>query len=417
MSGVDAAAGVSAVRRREEDLRAWLIDQALGRTTPQDVAGGFAERLNDAGLPIDRLHLAYSMLHPLFEGEGATWTREGGLEAESYHFREGGRDPGWYASPLRHMIATRTPTLAATLAEPDIRARFPVLQELYDASYRAYSAHIQAFDSFTGYAADRDEETKASGCVFTFASKSIEAFDDAALTLFERIKPYFAVAVKSAMQFRIAESLAQCYIGAEAGRRVLDGSAHIGDGVYTPAVVLFADLRGSTVLAETLPRDAYLAYLNAFFAEIGAAIAAEGGEILAFLGDGALAVFSLDAFGPAEARRRAVRAVSDAFARIEALNAAAESDPPMRFSVGLHAGEVAYGNIGVPDRLSWSVIGPVVNETARLQELAKALGHPVLASAEFASGVEELEGGRRWRSLGAQRLRGVSREIEALALT
>ncbi len=81
------------------------------------------------------------------------------------------------------------------------------------------------------------------------------------------------------------------------------------------------------------------------------------------------------------------------------------------FGIGLHLGEVTYGNIGVPERLEFSVIGPAANEAARIEGLCKELGQPLLTSAELARVLPE-----NWVSLGHHPLRGVGVEREIFTL-
>ena len=83
---------------------------------------------------------------------------------------------------------------------------------------------------------------------------------------------------------------------------------------------------------------------------------------------------------------------------------------PIRFGVGLNIGKVMFGNIGVPERLSFSVIGPTVNEVSRIESMTKALDHPALATPTVASQKPDI-----WRSVGEHRLVGVSQPIELFA--
>ena len=73
------------------------------------------------------------------------------------------------------------------------------------------------------------------------------------------------------------------------------------------------------------------------------------------------------------------------------------------FGLGLHVGEVLFGNIGVPERVEFSVIGPTVNEVARIEEMTKLIGQRVLLSEEFASHVD-----KALIDLGEHEFRGVS---------
>jgi len=83
--------------------------------------------------------------------------------------------------------------------------------------------------------------------------------------------------------------------------------------------------------------------------------------------------------------------------------------------LALHLGEVLYGNVGAVDRLDFTVIGPAVNEVARIETLCEPLGRKVLISAELALVVGDR---RRLEPLGYHTLRGVRdpREIYGLDL-
>ena len=92
----------------------------------------------------------------------------------------------------------------------------------------------------------------------------------------------------------------------------------------------------------------------------------------------------------------------------------AAGNPALSLDIALHAGEVTYGNIGTADRLDFTVIGPAVNEAARLEGLCKELGKPILISESFvqaAQGVREL-----FLSVGRHPLRGVREAQEVFTI-
>jgi len=87
-----------------------------------------------------------------------------------------------------------------------------------------------------------------------------------------------------------------------------------------------------------------------------------------------------------------------------------EGRPEIRFGIALHLGEVYYGNIGAPERLDFTVIGPAVNHTSRIEKLGSELGRIVVTSANFAeSAPEPLE------RLGAHNPRGITGAPEIFA--
>ena len=61
---------------------------------------------------------------------------------------------------------------------------------------------------------------------------------------------------------------------------------------------------------------------------------------------------------------------------------------PLNYGIGVHVGDVMYGNIGSRTRLDFTVIGPAVNMASRLETLTKQLGRPVLLSRAFADFVK-----------------------------
>jgi adenylate cyclase len=78
---------------------------------------------------------------------------------------------------------------------------------------------------------------------------------------------------------------------------------------------------------------------------------------------------------------------------------------PIRYGIGLHLGEVTYGNIGVPSRLEFTVIGSAANAAARVESMCKTLGRNVVISAAFADAYRgELE------ALGKFKLKDVEGE-------
>jgi adenylate cyclase len=103
---------------------------------------------------------------------------------------------------------------------------------------------------------------------------------------------------------------------------------------------------------------------------------------------------------------------------LDALNAAraGAGKPVAAVDLALHLGEVLYGNVGAADRIDFTIIGPAVNEVARIETLCETLGRKVLVSAALAAASEGC--GARLEPLGHHVLRGVreAREIFALAL-
>jgi Fe-Mn family superoxide dismutase len=142
-----------------------------------------------------------------------------------------------------------------------------------------------------------------------------------------------------------------------------------------------------TAFAEQASSELVMATLNRYFDSVGAAIAKEGGEILKFMGDGILATFAQP---DANVCEQALRAARTAVRDVAALaTGSGEAAGNLDLGIALHKGEVLYGNVGTPERLDFTMIGPAVNEAARMEKLTKSLGCAILASDSFQAALGE----------------------------
>lgn len=154
-------------------------------------------------------------------------------------------------------------------------------------------------------------------------------------------------------------------------------------GVEREIVVMFADLRAFTNLAQgRLPYDTVFV-LNRYFAAMGATIEAAGGRVDKFLGDGIMAWFGLETEpeGAAAAAIRAARAMGEALDRLNR-DLAVELEEPLRMGIGLHLGPAIVGEMGYGAATSLTAIGDAVNVASRLEATSKELAAEVVVSAE-----------------------------------
>jgi adenylate cyclase len=152
-----------------------------------------------------------------------------------------------------------------------------------------------------------------------------------------------------------------------------------------------------------------MALLNQYLECMASAVLDHGGEVLRFIGDAALGIFPISPGAPVDQTcRTAVSAAKDAIQRMETLNAtrAEVGDQAVEFGVGLHLGNVLYGNIGSQARLEFTVTGAAANEAARIEGLCKSLRERLLISEAVA---QHLPSGTT--DLGLHPLRGVGSEL------
>jgi adenylate cyclase len=220
-----------------------------------------------------------------------------------------------------------------------------------------------------------------------FFSERGEGFEVAELLRLSEV----CLALTAPLQLVIARgvtlALLQAYLGRRCAECLIKGSVRRGSGELIEAVVWSSDLRDFTTLSQTLPWEQVIGALNDCCARLVGAIHPFGGEVLKFIGDGLLAVFPIIPRGAQSACEAAVSAVRAARQGMALLDQERVRTglPPLPFGVGLHLGTVMYGNIGAPDRLDFTAIGPAVNLASRIEGLCRSVDCPVLISEEVAA--------------------------------
>jgi adenylate cyclase len=160
------------------------------------------------------------------------------------------------------------------------------------------------------------------------------------------------------------------------------GDLRLG-GVRLVSTALFADLRGFTGFAERTPPDDVIAVLNRYFGEMSDAVLDNGGTLVAFLGDGLIAVFG----APIECDDHADRAVAAAREMLEVrlprFNRWLREHGyggRFRMGIGMSSGPLMSGNVGSERRLEYTAIGDTVNTASRLEAMTKTTGRSILVA-------------------------------------
>lgn len=396
-------------------IYAWLIQSALAGITAEDLFNGFCERLAATGFPLARAFVGISTLHPLFRAHSHSWKRGSVVTSDTFLHSDAPAN-GWQDSPFRHMLENQISVMRRHLAGPDAVLDFGVLEEFRDEGYSDWLA--LAFGFGFGLTSDTGVEV---GMVSSWAVDRPEGMTDEEVEALTRLVSTMALAVKGASSIQVARNVLDTYIGTDAADRVLNGEIQRGSVVPIRAVLLYADLRNFTGMTDSGVGTDLVAWLDDYLDCMGSPVQAHGGQVLKFLGDGMLATFALEEDGEgADARvvcSRALGAATEAFERVRILNVnrAEAGLPCLDLDIALHLGEVYYGNVGTASRLDFTVIGPAVNEAARIEALCKDLDHNLLVSAEFARAASAC--GARLVSLGHQSLRGVREPKEIFTLS
>ena len=162
------------------------------------------------------------------------------------------------------------------------------------------------------------------------------------------------------------------YVDPGLAQRLLDSGSSMFEGEDVEVTVLFADVRDFTAYAEGVePRDA-VGHLNRLFDVIVPVLHEHGGHANHYLGDGLLAVFG----APQPLERHADAAVAAATEVQRRIRA--EFGTGLRLGIGINTGPVIAGTVGGGGRHEFTVIGDTVNVAARVEQLTKDTGDPIL---------------------------------------
>jgi adenylate cyclase len=173
-----------------------------------------------------------------------------------------------------------------------------------------------------------------------------------------------------------------------------DDEPHLA-GVELDATVLFCDLRGFSGFAEQQAASVVIALLNRYLEEMADAVLGHGGTVVAYMGDGMMAVFGAPVGQPDHARRALEAAQEMIGVRLEQVNAwLAERGLEKRLAlgVGLNSGPVMSGTVGSTRRLEYTAVGDTTNVASRLQALTAELGTPLLMAHSTRERLGELAG-------------------------
>lgn len=388
-----------------DDIEDWLIGQALGSPDMAKMFAEMCERLRQCHVPIDRAMLVWSVLHPLIEAELAFWENGNAVLHERFEHSEK-EDEDWLQSPVRAVLVNREPMLRRRLANANAPIEFPLLRTLANEGYTDYLVIPTEFEipAIKG-------DYPSTGIIVSWATKETDGFSDEALVAIRYIQKRLALAARATLESQITRTVAETYLGSIAGTKVLNGQIRHGDGENIDAVVYFADMRNSTAIAEDLGPDAYLPWLNSYFEATAGSVLEHGGEVLDFIGDAVLGVFPTENQSFDSAVRKAIGAADETRRRLKEFNLNSTAKHSLKSGVALSVGSVMFGNIGVPSRMTFSVVGQTVHAAARIESLTKIVGSDVLMTEQVAS-----IAGPRARHAGEFELDGFTKRQPLFAL-
>jgi adenylate cyclase len=382
----------------DDEVLHWLTNDTRDERFIDNIFAELCIRLQRAGIPVKRATLHVLIYHPQWLGARIMWA-DGMRGAELARVDYDVTERSEYIDSPAHEIRDGATEVRENLErDPSLGRKHALYDEM-----RA--------KGLTEYVAWPLYHTLGKRHVVTFATDRPGGFDDAHIAALRRLLPVLALVSEIRIKNRLARTLLETYVGSHASELVLAGATRRGSGTTVSAAIMICDLRDFTRISDNWPRDDVIDLLNGYFDAMSEPIARHGGEILKFIGDGLLAIFPLS---KPSACTNLLHAVAEARQAMVALNKknGETGRAPLNYGVGVHVGDVMYGNIGSRTRLDFTVIGPAVNMASRLETLTKQLGRTVLLSRAFADFVAsdfDLE------RLGEHPIRGFSDPIELFA--
>jgi len=395
---MDAPTIDAAAAHRDNDIVQWLTSGTRDERFIDNIFAELCIRLQQAGIPVKRASLHLLIHHPQWLGARIMWSdgmREAEIARVDYDVRERSE---YIGSPANEIHEGATEVRENLERDPSTGRQHAVFDEM-----RA--------KGLTDYVAWPVHHTLGKKHLVTFATDQSGGFDEAHIATLSGLLPVLALVSEIRMKNRLARTLLETYVGSHASELILAGATRRGSGTTVRAAIMICDLRDFTAISDNWPRDDVIDLLNGYFDAMSEPIARHGGEILKFIGDGLLAIFPLS---EPRACANLLHAVTEARQAMTALNEknGETGRAPLNYGIGVHVGDVMYGNIGSRARLDFTVIGPAVNMASRLEALTKQLGKPVLLSRAFA---DSIEGDFALEPVGEYPVRGFSDPIELFA--
>jgi adenylate cyclase len=345
----------------------WAVREGLRGASAYDLFDGYCQRLVIHGVPLWRAFAGMETLHPQWGGYGYTWRRDLNAIQPQQYARSDLTGAKWLGSPMYALIQRARsgeddPWMRRRLEAGPEQRDFAVLDEFFGLGATDYFGQLFTFG-------EQGDPSQGSGVLYSFAADRGGGFHDDDMALMQATLPALSLAMKAHATHIIASALLQTYLGEETGRRVHSGAIERGSVETIHAVLWFADIRGFTSTSDSSPGPVVIELLNSVFEVLAATLRSRGGEVLKFLGDGMLATLSFAEADRAKTCRAALDAAAETMRALADLNVARVQAglAAVTVDLALHVGDVLYGNVGAADRLDFTVVGPAVNEVARIE--------------------------------------------------
>ena len=347
-------------------ITTWLIAGAPPPKSFDDFIAEFAKRLINADLPVASIAYYSKNVHPMSPGTEVLWSEKRGVRRQTF--------------PHEHLQGRYKDTPFAFVIESGRLHRYHMVVERDERDPDVIPIYRKAGFTDLLILPMFNVDGVVTKCI-GYGTKVQDGFTEEQIRRLRRLQaPLARIAEHYSDKSDMAVSLGT-YVGHDIAEKVLAGHIQRGEGEKIPAVLLFIDVAGFTALSNQLSGSEIVGRLNEFFDIVSECVKARNGEILKFMGDGALVIFPVvdDLTAQEAAAQEALAAVHSSRQQLSSIS---ETDP-LAFRASLHIGEVFYGNIGSADRLDFTAIGPAVNIASRLVDAAGDLEARTVCTQQF----------------------------------
>ncbi|XDD45920.1 adenylate/guanylate cyclase domain-containing protein [Leptospira sp. WS39.C2] len=402
----------------------WYLVELPKIDSPAVLFHSYIQYLQSLGLQITRGNMGTKTLHPQVETLAYLWAPNDQKDvfdiqvnslfhSSTFHefpdssirvtkFRLGSiQSSQFIASPIQYVLTTKKTYYYQFENGFNGEYPYPILEEL-------------APSGATGYLAVPVIQKGNSYAFLSLLTKKPDGFTNVEIDFLTKSLNLVALKWWTFIQSELTESLLSIYLGKRTGSTVYSGKIYLGELENIQSVIWFSDIRNYSGISESLSPKEVIQLLNDYFGVAIPQIEKFGGEVLKLLGDGILAVFPYHNKNKRVVGKKVLLAVRKLGEELNKINTLRMTDGkiPIHHGVGLHSGEILYGNIGSMDRLDFTVIGEAVNLTSRIAGMCGELGKAVLASENLAHQIPV-----RWEELGEHKLKGISSPKKIYAIS
>jgi adenylate cyclase len=397
-------------------MKSWLLSEGRTHTSPVTFMNAMCEQLESQGVEFSRVSIMVRTVHPTYEflvlirtpasmNGMMVSTTEKIYSRELHDFDQhhieqflveyGHTDEATFASSPFQAIIDGKSMVRCRLQDINGDGEYPIFKDLLAAG-------------MTDYMAIPVDLLPPDYGMMSFCSACPGGFEDEQVALLQEIQPLVSMLLSPLLMRDASQSILAAYLGAGPAQEVYAGRIQLGNVEELEAVIGFVDMRSFTATTRVAEGTQVIQRLNEFFSALNMVVTDAGGLILKFMGDGALVVFPLGEDKTENVAKNALDAHKQFRQRVNTINSDNAQDPlgPIDFGMALHIGTVLYGNIGAPNRLDFTVIGPAVNLAARLEGLCPRFGVDIVVSEAFAQLLPDV-----FEDMGTQRVRGVGSDI------